>query len=299
MSASAKIITESAPHRKTRSVRVSFEFFPPRDEKMEANLWRALDQLARFAPDFVSVTYGAGGSVRARTQNLVLKILRETDFVPAAHLTCVGESRAELEEHAKTYWQAGVQRLVVLRGDMPDMAAPYRAHPKGFQSTPEFIAALRQLAPFDISISAYPETHPDSPSPEDDLALMQRKIEAGGKRAITQFAFDNDSHIRLRERARAAGITVPIIPGIMPTTNFAGLCRMAQKCGATIPSWLAQAYDGLEDDLAARKETAHTVALRQCEELVREGFDRLHFYTLNQAGVAASVCESLGLAVQK
>ncbi len=275
-------------------MQVSFEFFPPRTPEMEAALWRALNALAGFSPVFVSVTYGAGGSLRARTHATVMQILRQTRLAPAAHLTCVGETRAQLEETLRDYWRKGVRHIVALRGDMPDMQ-PYRPHPQGFASTPDFVAAIRAAGNFEVSVSAYPETHPDSASSRCDLDLLKRKIAAGADRAITQFCFDDQAILRLRERATRAGITIPIVPGIIPTTNFAGMRRMARKCGARLPRWLRRAYRGLDGDRQARRQCAVEVALRQCRTLRAEGFEALHFYTLNQAAVTAQVCAALGL----
>lgn len=274
---------------------VSFEFFPPKTAAMEEQLWRAIRRLAPLAPDFVSVTYGAGGSTRDRTHATVKRIVEETKLAPAAHLTCVGASRAEIAEVARGYWEAGVRHIVALRGDMPDPNAPYQPHPTGYASTPALIAGLRQIAPFQISVSCYPERHPDSASFEADLELLAEKVAAGASRAIGQFCFSTDAVARLRDRVRARGLDVPIIPGLMPTTNFTGVARMAARSGAGIPGWLSRLYDGLDEDIESRKAIAAAVLAGQVEELKLQGFDHFHFYTLNQADLTFATCRLLGI----
>ena len=259
---------------------------------MTASLWKALRALAVFDPIFVSVTYGAGGKTGKRTHEIVHQILRETQIEPAAHLTCVGQTRAELKKILADYWQSGVRHIVALRGDMPDMAA-YQPHQDGFASTPEFITAISQSGAFQVSVSAYPEKHPESASWQADMDLLKLKIEAGASRAITQFSFDDEAHLRFRDRARAAGIEVPIRSGIMPTTNFKGVAAMAQKCGAQVPRWMAEIYEGHDDDLDARRKIAIDIAINQCETLRRNGMEHFHFYTLNQAKVTKAVCDAL------
>lgn len=274
---------------------VSFEFFPPRTLEMEETLWRSITRLAPLAPDFVSVTYGAGGSTRERTHATVKRILDETELVPAAHLTCVGASRAQVDAVIESYWAAGVRHIVALRGDMPELGAPYEAHPDGYQSTAELVGAIKRIGDFEVSVSAYPEKHPESVNLDADIELLKAKIDAGAARAITQFVFDTDLHIRFLEKARAAGIEVPIVPGIMPTTNFKGVVRMAGRCGAGVPDWLSDYYRGLNDDLATRKLIAATVAAEQVHELKRFGFEHFHFYTLNQADLTFAICHVIGI----
>jgi methylenetetrahydrofolate reductase (NADPH) len=278
------------------SAAVSFEFFPPKTEEMEAQLWNAIRRLAPLRPAFVSVTYGAGGSTRDRTHATVKRIIEETDLQPAAHLTCVGASRAEIDAIVHDYWKAGVRHIVALRGDPPELGARYSAHESGYQSTPEMIAGIRAVAPFEISVSAYPEKHPDSPSFEWDADLLKRKVAAGATRAITQFVFDTEVLARFRDAMRAAGVGVPIVPGLMPTTNFAGVQRMASRCGATIPLWLARRFEGLDGNAEARRRVACDVLSEQVEALAKLGFVQFHFYTLNQADLTHAVCTRLGLA---
>jgi methylenetetrahydrofolate reductase (NADPH) len=278
----------------SKRISVSFEFFPPKTAEMEAQLWSAIRKLAPLRPEFVSVTYGAGGSTRDRTHATVKRIIEETELKPAAHLTCVAASREEIDSVARDYWSAGVRHVVALRGD-PEEGARYAAHPQGYQSTPEMIAGIRAVAPFEITVSAYPEKHPDSPSLDWDTELLKRKIAAGASRAITQFVFDADILARFRDAMRAAGIAAPIVPGLMPTTNFKGVQRMASRCGAAIPPALARRYEGLENDLEGRKRVAASVLTEQVMALTKLGFDKFHFYTLNQADLTYDVCRMLGL----
>ncbi len=279
----------------SRPIAVSFEFSPPKTPEAEESLWKAIRRLEPLAPAFVSVTYGAGGSTRERTHATVKRIVEESSLKPAAHLTCVGHPRREIEEIVRNYWDAGIRHIVALRGDMPDMAGTYRAHELGYATTPELIEGIRKIAPFDISVSFYPETHPDSPSLDHDIALLKKKVDAGAGRALGQFCFDNDAVARFRDKAVAAGIAVPIVPGIMPTTAFRGVERMASKCGAKIPSWLTRAYDGLDDDLETRRIVAAAVLAEQVQELRARGFHQFHFYTLNQANLTYAACRIMGL----
>jgi len=274
---------------------VSFEFFPPRTQEMEIQLWNSIRRLAPLRPRFVSVTYGAGGSTRDRTHATVKRIIEETDLKPAAHLTCVGAPSEIVDNVIRDYWQAGVRHIVALRGDMPDAGQTYCAHCDGYQTTAELVRGIRAVAPFEISVSAYPEKHPDSPDLEWDLKVLKAKIEAGATRAITQFAFDTTVYARFRDRARKAGIDVPIVPGLMPTTNFKGVARMSGRCGATVPEWLRGLYEKLDDDLESRKLVASAVLVEQVRELKAEGFDQFHFYTLNQAELTFAVCNVLGI----
>jgi methylenetetrahydrofolate reductase (NADPH) len=279
-----------------RPISVSFEFSPPKTEDAEASLWSAIKRLEPLQPSFVSVTYGAGGSTRERTHATVKRIVDETSLKPAAHLTCVGASRAEIDEIVRAYWDAGIRHIVALRGDMPDMSGVYQAHPDGYASTPALIEGIRCVAPFEVSVSFYPERHPDSPSFAHDVDLLKRKVDAGATRALGQFCFDNDATARFRDAAAAAGITIPIIPGIMPTAAFRGVQRMAERCGAHIPDWLARAYEGLDDDAESRRIIAAAILAEQVQKLHGRGFDQFHFYTLNQSNLTYAACRILGLA---
>ena len=240
------------------------------------------------------MTYGAGGSTRDRTHQCVKRIIDETDLKPAAHLTCVAASKTDVDSVVDDYAAAGVQHIVALRGDMPDMGA-FQPHAEGYDGSVALVAALAKRGGFDITVSAYPEKHPESASLDADIDLLKAKIDAGATRAITQFVFDTEAHLRFRDRLAAAGITIPVIAGIMPTTNFAGAKRMAEACGAHVPQWLADAYEGLEEDADTRKHIAASVAIDQCRKLIDEGFENLHFYTLNQADLTFAVCRILKL----
>ena len=273
---------------------ISFEFFPPKSEAAGEKLWQAIGRLAPLRPDFVSVTYGAGGSTRDRTHQCVKRIIDETDLKPAAHLTCVAASKTDVDSVVDDYAAAGVQHIVALRGDMPDMGA-FQPHAEGYDGSVALVAALAKRGGFDITVSAYPEKHPESASLDADIDLLKAKIDEGATRAITQFVFDTEAHLRFRDRLAAAGITIPVIAGIMPTTNFAGAKRMAEACGAHVPQWLADAYEGLEEDADTRKHIAASVAIDQCRKLIDEGFENLHFYTLNQADLTFAVCRILKL----
>jgi methylenetetrahydrofolate reductase (NADPH) len=275
---------------------VSFEFSPPKTAEAEESLWKAIRRLEPLRPAFVSVTYGAGGTTRERTHATVKRIVEETSLKPAAHLTCVGAPRAEIDEIVQGYWDSGIRHIVALRGDMPEMSGAYRPHPDGYASTPELIEGIRRIAPFEVSVSFYPERHPDSPSNTHDVELLRRKVDAGATRALGQFCFDNDATARFRDAAAAAGINVPIVPGIMPTTAFRGVQRMADRCGAKIPGWLAHAYDGLDEDLESRRIIAAAVLAEQVQQLHARGFDQFHFYTLNQPNLTYAACRILGLA---
>jgi methylenetetrahydrofolate reductase (NADPH) len=273
---------------------VSFEFFPPKSAEMEAQLWASIRRLEPLQPKFVSVTYGAGGSTRDRTHHTVKRILDETKLEPAAHLTCVGASKAEVDAVIHDYWNAGVRHIVALRGDMPN-GEPYRAHSDGHQKTAELVAAIRAIAPFEVSVSAYPERHPDSPSFQRDIDILKAKIDAGATRAITQVAFESEMFVRLRDRLHDANVNIPLVPGLMPTTNFTGVVRMMKRCGTTIPVWLASLYEGLEHDHDSRVLIASAVMVDQVRLLSNEGFDQFHFYTLNQAELTYAVCRILGI----
>jgi len=245
-------------------------------------------------PAFVSVTYGAGGSTRERTHSTVKRLVNETAMKPAAHLTCVGASRSEIDGVIQGYWDAGVRHIVAIRGDMPNMEGAYRAHDQGYGSTAELVRGIRKIGDFEVTVSIYPERHPESRDFDHDMDLLKEKIDAGATRAIAQFAFETEHYERLLERVAKARITIPIIPGIMPTTNFKGTARMAERCGATVPDWLAAYYEGLDDDLGTRRLIAATVAAEQVHDLERLGFRDFHLYTLNQADLTYAICHILG-----
>ena len=274
---------------------VSFEFFPPKTEQMEQTLWASIERLKALAPSFVSVTYGADGSTRDRTHRVVRRVLDETPLVAAPHLTCIGASRAEIRDIAERYWAGGVRKIVALRGDPPQGAGDYRPHPDGYAYAADLVRGLREVADFDVAVAAYPETHPEAASPEADLENLQRKVDAGASRAITQFFFDPALFLRFRDRAVAAGITVPIVPGILPITNFQQLVKFAAVCGASVPSALHARFAGLDDDLETRKLIAAAVAIEQVEALRCAGVTDFHFYTLNRAELTYAICHHLGL----
>lgn len=274
---------------------VSFEFFPPKTPEMEATLWRSITRLAPLGPRFVSVTYGAGGSTRERTHNTVRRILTETPLVPAAHLTCVAATRSEIDAVADDYWAAGVRHVVALRGDIPGGETDYFPTPGGYAYATELVAGLRRRHDFELSVAAYPETHPEASTPDADLDNLKRKIDAGATRAITQFFFDNWSYLRFLDRARKAGITVPIVPGIMPVTNFSQMVKFAKTAGASVPLGFARHFEGLDDDPDTRKLVAASVATEQVQQLAQTGVKEFHFYTLNRADLAYAICHMLGL----
>jgi methylenetetrahydrofolate reductase (NADPH) len=275
---------------------VSFEFSPPKTPEAEEKLWQCIRRLEPLQPSFVSVTYGAGGSTRERTHATVKRIVDETALKPAAHLTCVAHSKGEIEDVVRGYWDAGIKHIVALRGDMPGMDGPYQAHPDGYASTPELIEGLRKIAPFEISCSAYPEKHPDSISMEQDIELLKAKVGAGASRVLTQFGFVSDVIARFRDRAAKAGVTVPIVPGLIPSTGIKGISRMAAKAGASVPEWLAKLYEGLDSDVDSRRIIAAAVLAEQVQELRALGFEEFHFYTLNQADLTYAACRMLGIA---
>ncbi|MGO9802285.1 MAG: methylenetetrahydrofolate reductase [Steroidobacteraceae bacterium] len=276
-------------------LRVSFEFFPPGDEPMAATLWRSIERLAPLAPAFVSVTYGADGSTRERTHDVVTRIQRETALTGAPHLTCVGAARGEILDIARGYWDEGIRHLVALRGDPPHGELPYRPHPQGFAFAADLVAGLKRLAPFDISVAAYPEVHPQARSAAADLDNLRRKVDAGASRAITQFFYDSGIFLRFRDQCAAAGISVPVVPGILPITRFAQVVRFASRCGASIPAWLHERFAGLEADEETRRLLAASVAIEQVESLKRHGVREFHFYTLNRAELSFAICHALGL----
>jgi len=274
---------------------VSFEFFPPKTPEMEAKLWQAVKRLEPLAPRFVSVTYGAGGSTRERTHATVVRIRRETVLEPAAHLTCVGAARDEIDRVAEHYWEAGIRHVVALRGDPPSGHGRYAVHPGGYAYAADLVAGLRRVANFEVSVAAFPEMHPEARSAEADLDNLKRKIDAGATRAITQFFFDTEVYLRFVERARARGITVPIVPGILPVTNVAQTRKFAAQCGAAVPAWMAGLFEGLDDDPETRRLVAASIAIEQCRLLQAEGVREFHFYTLNRADLAVAICHMLGV----
>jgi methylenetetrahydrofolate reductase (NADPH) len=276
-------------------IQVSFEFFPPKTEKMAETLWDSVKTLEPLQPRFVSVTYGAGGSTRERTHATVERILKETSLTPAAHLTCVGASKAEVDEVAKEYWDLGVRNIVALRGDPPEAGTKYAPHPEGYRDATELVAGLKRVAPFDISIAAYPEVHPDSSTRAFDLENLKRKVDAGADRAITQFFFSADCFFRFRDEAAAAGIDAEIVPGILPVSNVATTRRFAATCGASIPQWLDDMFEGLDELPAARQLIAATVAAELCGQLYAGGVRHFHFYTLNRAELSYAICHLLGV----
>jgi methylenetetrahydrofolate reductase (NADPH) len=275
---------------------VSFEFFPPKTPEMEATLWEAVGRLAPLAPKFVSVTYGAGGSTRERTHATVARILRETDVKPAAHLTCVGATREEVIDVARAYWDVGVRHIVALRGDpLGGLGTVYAPTPGGYATSTDLVRGLRDIGDFEISVSAYPEKHPESASFEQDIDVLKAKIDAGATRAITQFFFDNEIYFRFLDRVLAAGIDIPIVPGITPVQNFKQTADFARKTGASVPDWLAERFDGLDNDPQTRRLIAAAVAAEQVFDLLDHGVEQFHFYTMNRADLVFAVCHLLGL----
>ena len=276
-------------------IAVSFEFFPPRTEKMADTLWESIKTLEPLGPRFLSVTYGAGGSTRERTHATVERILKETGLTPAAHLTCVGSSRDEVDAIARDYWDLGVRNIVALRGDPPEAGTRFEAHPHGYGDAAELVAGLKRVAPFDISVACYPECHPEAASSQADLDHLKRKIDAGADRAITQFFFSAERFFEFRDRVAASGLDVEIVPGILPVTNVAQARKFAGQCGASIPDWLDRAFEGLDERPAARQLVAATVAAELCGQLYSGGVRHFHFYTLNRAELAYAICHLLGV----
>jgi len=283
-------------------VRVSFEFFPPKTDKAEESLWEAVRRLEPLNPEFVSVTYGAGGSTRERTHRTVQRMLTETTLKPAAHLTCVEASRDEVDEVIESYKAIGVNHIVALRGDPPGasgIGGAYQPRADGYANATELTAAIGRVGGFDVTVGAYPERHPESPSIDHDIDVLKAKVDAGATRAISQFFFDIDAFLRYRDRIRAAGIEIPLLPGIMPVSNFNGLVRMSASCGASVPAWLATHFDGLDDDPETRKLLAASIAAETCARLQEEGFSDFHFYTLNRADLVYAICRVLGVRETK
>ncbi len=279
--------------------KVSFEFFPPSTEAMEETLWNSIKHLSVLEPRFVSVTYGADGSTRERTHHAVERILKETNLTAAPHLTCIGASQGEIDDIAREYWDMGVRHLVALRGDPPKDVQQYTPYPGGYAYASDLVAGLKRIADFDIAVAAYPEVHPEADSAQADLDNLQRKLAAGASRAITQFFFDVDAYRGFRDRCAAAGIESTIVPGILPITRFPQLTRFAEQCGATVPGWLQDRFDGLEDDPDTRKLIAASVAIEQVRLLQKEGIDEFHFYTLNRSELTFAICHALGVRPQQ
>jgi len=274
---------------------VSFEFFPPKTEKMEETLWESIETLSPLGPRFVSVTYGAGGSTRERTHNTVARIARETGIPAAAHLTCVEATKEEIDQVAQEYWAAGVRHIVALRGDPPRAGEKYSTHPGGYENAADLVAGLRKLHPFEISVAAYPECHPDSPNPAADIENLKRKMDAGATRAITQFFFEPETFFRFRDDAAKAGIDAEIVPGIMPVMNFASVQRMSAMCGTEVPAWMGRLFEGLDAHPAARQLVAATLAAELSRKLYAGGVRQFHFYTLNRAELSYAICHLLGV----
>lgn len=287
---------QTASRRTYSGIAVSFEFFPPKTEDMETVLWASIDRLRPLHPSFVSVTYGAGGATRERTHATVARIVRETTIKPAAHLTCVAASRSEVDAVARAYWDVGVHHIVALRGDpQGGLGAAYEPHPQGYATSTALVAGLKKIADFEISVSAYPEGHPESASIEADIDVLKAKIDAGATRAITQFFFENEHYLRFLDKARARGITIPILPGIVPVQNFKQTASFARKAGASVPQWLADRFEGLDEDPTTRRLIAATVAAEQVFGLVDAGIRDFHFYTMNRADLVFAICHLLGV----
>jgi methylenetetrahydrofolate reductase (NADPH) len=274
---------------------VSFEFFPPKDEQMEQTLWQSIERLAPLQPRFVSVTYGADGSTRSRTHNIVTRIQSSTALTAAPHLTCIGAPREEILDVARNYWAHGIRHIVALRGDPPAGTTTYVPHPGGFAYAVDLVKGLKSVGDFEISVATYPEVHPEAPSAAFDLDNLKAKLDAGADRAITQFFYNTDQFLRYRDQCAAAGITASIVPGILPITRFPQMLRMAQRCGAGVPDWLAHRFDGLDDDADTRRLIAAAVAIEQVQELEKHGVTEFHFYTLNRSELTFAICHALGV----
>lgn len=283
----------------TTTAKVSFEFFPPQTEDMERTLWSSIERLSVLSPRFVSVTYGADGSTRERTHAAVARILKETSLTAAPHLTCVGASKGEIDDIARIYWQMGVRHLVALRGDPPKNNEAYRPHPDGYAHASDLVSGLKKVGDFDISVAAYPEVHPEASNARSDLENLKRKLDAGASRAITQFFFDVDMYLRFRDRCARHSIESAIVPGILPITRFPQLERFARQCGASVPGWLRERFEGLDEDPDTRRLIAASVAIEQVRRLQREGIDEFHFYTLNRSELTYAICHALGVRAQQ
>jgi methylenetetrahydrofolate reductase (NADPH) len=295
-------IASAAPdgRRAHNSPAISFEFFPPKTEEMERGLWETISRLAPLAPNFVSVTYGAGGSTRERTHSTISRILKETGLTPAAHLTCVDAPCADVDDVVARYHEVGVRHIVALRGDPASgLGGTYTPHPQGYRSSADLVGAIkRRYGDIEVTVSAYPERHPESPSFDADIDMLKAKIDAGATRAITQFFFDNDLYFRYLDRVRARGIEIPIVPGILPVQNFKQASNFAKRTGASMPDWLAKKFEGLDDDAETRKLVAATVAAGQVQKLAKHGVDTFHFYTMNRADLVFAISHLLGIRPQ-
>ena len=281
-------------------IRVSFEFFPPKTDEMETKLWETVTRLAPLNPNFVSVTYGAGGSTRERTGRTVKRMIDETRLTPAAHMTCVNASREQVDQVIAEFRDFGVTRFVALRGDpMGGVGTRYQPHPEGYANGAELVGAMRRIGDFDISVSAYPEKHPESPDFATDIDMLKRKVDNGATRAITQFFFDNDLYERYVERVRRAGVYIPIVPGILPVHNFKQVANFCSRSGPHVPAWLAERFDGLHDDLQTHALVASAVAAEQVMDLVERGVVDFHFYTMNRADLAFAICHMIGIRAQE
>lgn len=284
----------------SRRPRVSFEFFPPKNEEMEISLWESVRRLEPLKPAFVSVTYGAGGSTRERTHNTVKRMIDETGLRPAAHLTCVSATCGEVDEVIRSYWAAGVRHIVALRGDPAGgLGTLYEPHPQGYHQTCDLVAGIRRIGDFEVTVSAYPEKHPEAASLDADIDALKKKVDAGATRAITQFFFDNDVYFRYLDKVRSRGIEIPILPGIVPVQNFRQTAGFARKTGASVPQWLADRFEGLEDDAATRRLVAAAVCAEQVLDLIDSGVSDLHFYTMNKADLVYAICHLVGLKPEK
>jgi methylenetetrahydrofolate reductase (NADPH) len=292
-------MTEITPpaHNAPKHPAISFEFFPPKTAEMENSLWDTINRLAPLSPNFVSVTYGAGGSTRERTHSTIARILHETDLTPAAHLTCVGAPKSEIDDVVARYHEVGVRHIVALRGDPAGgIGTAYAAHPDGYQSSADLVAGIKRRYPdIEVSVSAYPEKHPESADFNADIDMLQAKVDAGADRAITQVFFDNELYLRYLEKVRARGIAIPVVPGIMPMHNFKQARGFVTKAGTTVPSWLAEKFEGLDDDAETRKLVAATVAAGQVQKLAKHGVDTFHFYTMNRADLVFAISHLLGI----
>jgi methylenetetrahydrofolate reductase (NADPH) len=295
-------VTPPAPdgQRVLKSPAISFEFFPPKTEEMEKSLWETIKRLAPLTPNFVSVTYGAGGSTRERTHSTITRLLNETDMRPAAHLTCVGAARGEIDDIVDRYHDVGVRHIVALRGDPPaGIGTAYTTHPQGYQTSADLVAGIKKRHPdIEVSVSAYPEKHPESPDFDADIDVLKAKVDAGATRAITQVFFDNDLYLRYLDRVRARGIDIPIVPGIMPMHNFKQARNFVTRAGTSVPDWLAEKFEGLDDDAETRKLVAATVAAGQVQKLAKQGVDTFHFYTMNRADLVFAISHLLGIRPQ-
>src|SRR5437868_2379230 len=288
--------SRASRHVGSPRIRVSFEFFPPKTDEMERTLWESIERLAPLRPNFVSVTYGAGGSTRERTHATVKRILAETALVPAAHLTCVAATRAEIDGVIAGYMAAGVRHIVALRGDpVGGVGERYAPHPGGYENAADLVRGIKRQCTAEISVSAYPEKHPDSTTVEADIDMLAAKVDAGATRAMTQFFFDNDLYFRYLDRVRARGIAIPIVPGILPVQNFKQAANFAKRAGASMPDWLAQKFEGLDDDAETRKLVAAAVAAGQVQKLAKHGVDTFHFYTMNRADLVFAISHLLGI----